>query len=108
MFFDTFTLVLWRPQYEEIRETCTEILKEAKIRTRKTPDTEYVVIKWRDVGDANISEILKYTETVRHSFIGVNYDNNEIFSHYETDDSLGCDEEFAYALSYVVSVSVNI
>lgn len=109
MYFDSLTLALWEPHYEDVKKIFSNEFNKAKrIQRKKTPDTKYVVISWENISGDDLDGVMKYTETVRHSLVGVDYDGGDIFVNNVTYDDDGCDGEFDYLLMWTVSVRTTL
>lgn len=96
--------VLWKPDFDElvkrlrkVDETQATVL-EGNAKYMTTPDEVYVKssfewVKWYDGYDW-VDCINSFLRKVRHAFVEIGEDNNDITVRHNIEDDRGVDEEF--------------
>ncbi len=105
MYYSTVALVLWQPDFDDLRSLLNEQeLKQpedifTKIGYLTTPDETYVClysrsIAWDTVNNKEINVISEMMRSLRHSFIRIGDEVGDVEESFESEDFRGVDEEF--------------
>lgn len=108
-YYGKVAIVLWKPDYDEFAEKYREEIKRPlkstfdEIKEFSTPDETYVLLyaestKWYEYDEEfkDVRLVMDFIKNIRHSFVRIGEDRDDVVVENKCWDNRGSDEEFEY------------